>query len=115
MTRAMQTRLGTMMFLEYFIWGAWYVTVGTWLTQTLHFTGEQMALAAGTTAVGAMIAPFFVGLIADELFATRAGAGGAASGWAARCCWPPRCRQALARSSTCCFCCTACALCRRWR
>lgn len=71
MTRAMQTRLGAMMFLEYFIWGAWYVTVGTWLTLTRHCSGEQVALAAGTTAVGAMIAPFFVGLVADELFATE--------------------------------------------
>jgi nucleoside transporter len=60
-----------MMFLEYFIWGAWYVTVGTWLASSLHFTGQQIGLAAGTTAVGAMIAPFFVGLIADKLFATQ--------------------------------------------
>ncbi|QMV20262.1 MFS transporter [Granulicella sp. 5B5] len=67
----MQTRLGAMLFLEYFIWGAWYVTVGTWLTLTRHFSGEQVALVAGTTAVGAMIAPFFVGLVADEMFATE--------------------------------------------
>jgi nucleoside transporter len=67
----MKARLSTMMFLQYFIWGAWYVTVATWLTQSLHFSGEQIGLAAGTTAVGAMIAPFFVGLIADKLFATQ--------------------------------------------
>ena len=66
-----RARLGAMMFLEYFIWGAWYVTVGTWLASSLHFTGQQIGLAAGTTAVGAMIAPFFVGLIADKLFATQ--------------------------------------------
>ena len=66
-----RVRLGAMMFLEYFIWGAWYVTVGTWLASSLHFTGQQIGLAAGTTAVGAMIAPFFVGLIADKLFATQ--------------------------------------------
>ena len=71
MTIQIRVRLGTMMFLEYFIWGAWYVTLATWLTTSLHFSGQQIGLAAGTTAVGAMIAPFFVGLIADKLFATQ--------------------------------------------
>lgn len=60
-----------MMFLEYFIWGAWYVTLGTWLGEQLHFSGEQIGLAAGTTALGAIVAPFLVGLMADELFATQ--------------------------------------------
>jgi nucleoside transporter len=67
----MRWRLSTMMFLEYFIWGAWYVTLGTWLAGSLHFTGEQIGLAAGATSVGAMLAPFFVGLIADRLFAAQ--------------------------------------------
>jgi nucleoside transporter len=66
-----KVRLGTMMFLEYFIWGAWYVTVGTWLSTTFHFSGQQVGLVAGSTAIGAIIAPFFVGLIADKLFATE--------------------------------------------
>src|SRR5260221_13379583 len=60
-----------MMFLEDFIWGAWYVTLGTWLGQQLHFSGQQIALAAGTTAHGAMLSPFLVGLMADELFANQ--------------------------------------------
>ncbi len=71
MKTQIRARLGTMMFLEYFIWGSWYVTLGTWLASSLHFTGQQIGLAAGTTAVGAMIAPFFVGLVADKLFATQ--------------------------------------------
>jgi nucleoside transporter len=71
MRMQIRVRLGAMMFLEYFIWGAWYVTLATWLTESLHFSGHQIGLAAGTTAVGAMIAPFFVGLIADKLFATQ--------------------------------------------
>lgn len=71
MTLQMRARLGTMMFLEYFIWGAWYVTVGTWLAAAFHFGGQQIGLIAGATAVGAILAPFFVGLIADKLFATE--------------------------------------------
>jgi nucleoside transporter len=67
----MRIRLSAMMFLEYFIWGAWYVTLSTWLAESLHFSGRQIGVAAGATAVGAMVAPFFVGLIADKLFATQ--------------------------------------------
>src|SRR4029077_10711583 len=67
----MRIRLSVMMFLEYFIWGAWYVTLGTWLGQQLHFSGEEIGLAAGTTALGAMLSPFLVGLMADELFANQ--------------------------------------------
>src|ERR1700722_19680995 len=67
----MRARLSVMMFLEYFIWGVWYVTLGTWLGQQLHFSGKEIGLAAGTTALGAMISPFLVGLMADEWFATQ--------------------------------------------
>src|SRR6266478_8975837 len=67
----MRFRLSVMMFLEYFIWGAWYVTLGTWLGQQLHFSGQEIGLAAGTTALGAMLSPFLVGLMADELFANQ--------------------------------------------
>jgi nucleoside transporter len=71
MKLGMRARLSTMMFLEYFIWGAWYVTLGTWLAESLHFSGQQIGIAAGTTAIGAIISPFFVGLIADKLFTTQ--------------------------------------------
>jgi len=67
----MKWRLRLMMLFEFAIWGAWYVTVGTWLGQTLHFSGKEIGAIAGTTAIGAMISPLFVGLLADRLFDTR--------------------------------------------
>lgn len=71
MNNTMRARLGLMLFLEYFIWGGWYVTLGTWLAQSLHFSGAQVGLVAGTTAVGAIVSPFLVGFVADRLAATE--------------------------------------------
>jgi nucleoside transporter len=60
-----------MMFLNYVIWGAWYVTISTYLTATLKFSGVEAGAVFGTTALASMISPFFVGLIADRFFATE--------------------------------------------
>jgi nucleoside transporter len=64
-------KLSIMMFLQYFVWGAWWVTVGTYLTQVHSFSAVQVGLISGTTALAAVISPFFVGMIADRFFATE--------------------------------------------
>jgi nucleoside transporter len=64
-------RLSTMMFLQFFVWGAWYVTMGTYLLQGLRFTGTQTAQAYSTMPWGAIVAPFLVGMVADRFFAAE--------------------------------------------
>src|SRR3954468_13485445 len=67
------TRVGLslMMFLEFFVWGAWYVTMGTYLDKVLHADGVQVGAAYSALAIATIISPFFVGMIADRFFAAQ--------------------------------------------
>jgi len=61
-------QLSVMMFLNFFIWGGWFVTLGTYLGKALQSSGTQISLAYLTQSIGAIIAPFIIGLIADRFF-----------------------------------------------
>ena len=61
-------RLSAMMFLQFFIWGCWFVTLGTFLAANFQASGAQTGLAFSTQSWGAIIAPFIIGLIADRYF-----------------------------------------------
>jgi len=71
MPTAIRIKLSLMMFLEFFIWGAWFVTLGTYLLHNLHASGTQVGVAFLTQSIGAIVAPFIVGLIADRYFSAQ--------------------------------------------
>jgi nitrate/nitrite transporter NarK len=79
MPLSVRLKLSVLMFLQYFVWGAWSVTLGTWLGQTLGFSGEQIGLVAGTNGAGG-----------DDLAVLRRYGGRPVS-------WPP---NAFSRSCT---------------
>lgn len=70
MSGTLYARLSAMMFLQFFVWGAWFVTLGTYLAG-LGFDGSDIGFAYLTNNIGAIVAPFFVGMIADRFFASQ--------------------------------------------
>lgn len=71
MQTQLKAQLSFFMFLQYFIWGSWYVSLGTYLANVLKFDGQMIGASYGAFAIGSMISPFFVGLIADRYFASE--------------------------------------------
>lgn len=71
----MKTKIGvllsSMMFLQYYIWGAWYVTMGTYMGTVLKSSGMDIGAAYSAGAIATIISPFFVGMIADRFFAAQ--------------------------------------------
>lgn len=71
METTIRLKLSVMMFLEFFIWGAWFVTMGSYLAHQLNSEGYQIAAAYSTQSLGAILAPFIIGLIADRFFSAQ--------------------------------------------
>ncbi len=71
MNISVRIRLSALMFLEFFIWGAWYVTMGTYLDKVLHASGVEIGAAYSAMAIATIISPFFVGMIADRYFSAQ--------------------------------------------
>ncbi|MEJ5994632.1 MFS transporter [Pedobacter sp. Du54] len=68
MNSTIRIKLSFMMFLEFFIWGSWFVTLGTFLPNNLKALGPEIGAVFSTQSWGAIIAPFIIGLIADKYF-----------------------------------------------
>lgn len=67
---AIGARLSIMMFLEFFLWGAWYVTMGPYLA-SLNMSGGYIGWAYSLGPIAAIVSPFFLGMVADRFFATE--------------------------------------------
>lgn len=71
MNKSIRLRLSVLMLLQYFVWGAWYVTMGTYLLSSLDANPSQVGAAYANLSIAAIFSPFFVGLIADRFFAAQ--------------------------------------------
>src|SRR6187402_3104240 len=71
MNQTVFAKLSVMMLLEYFIWGSWYVTMATYMSEFLKSSGVQIGAAYSALAIATMISPFFIGMVADRYFAAQ--------------------------------------------
>jgi len=71
MNRKLQLRLSLLQILQFFIWGSWFVTGGTYMLETLNFTGRQVGWVYTNFSIAATVTPLFMGVLADRLFAAE--------------------------------------------
>ena len=69
MQGTIDARLSAMMFLQFFIWGSWYVTIGNYMAA--QGMADLTHWPYTVNPVAAIVAPFFLGLVADRFFATE--------------------------------------------
>ncbi len=71
MSMSIRVQLSVMMFIQFFVWGAWFVTMGNYLGAGLGFEGSEIGRAYSTTGYAAILSPLFVGMIADRFFSAQ--------------------------------------------
>ena len=113
MPGATRLKLSVMMFLQYFIWGAWYVPMGAYLERDTEVRRPAGRTGVRITALAAMVSPFFVGMVADRFFATERILAALHLGGAALLFYVSTLDDFA--PSTPCSSSTRCATCRRWR
>ena len=64
----LRIQLSLMMFMQFFVWGAWYGQMSKYMTDQLHATGDQVGSAYAAFSIAMIVAPFFVGMLADRFF-----------------------------------------------
>ncbi len=67
----LRIRLSAMMFLQFFVWGAWYGQMSKYMFTQLNATGTQVGSAYAAFSIAMIAAPFFIGMIADRYFAAQ--------------------------------------------
>ncbi len=71
MQKQILIKLSILQFLQFFIWGSWFVTAGTYFLKNLQFSGREVALIYASFSVAATITPLFLGILADKVFAVE--------------------------------------------
>ena len=71
MQKQILIKLSVLQFLQFYVWGSWFVTGGTYLLQNLEYSGREVALIYASFSIAATITPLFLGILADKVFAVE--------------------------------------------